>query len=194
MTYTTHTTLLARLSEGIDPTAWKEFHDRYLDLIKGFAGRYGLQPADCDDTAQEVFLALTKSMAGFVYDPARGKFRSYLKTVSLRIIFQILRQKRDQKPLGRLEKTYRGAFSDSKVEKMWETEWRRYHMRQAIGRIESEFNDKDRLAFSSYVIRNRSVEETAKKLGLSVDQVYQAKSRIIKRLSQMIAEQIKSEG
>ena len=41
MTYTTHTTLLSRLSDGVDPTAWKEFHDRYNDLLRGFAYRYG---------------------------------------------------------------------------------------------------------------------------------------------------------
>jgi RNA polymerase sigma-70 factor (ECF subfamily) len=194
MTYTTHTTLLTRLSEGIDPAAWKEFHDRYLELIKGFGRQCGLQPADCDDAAQEVFLALSKSMSDFSYDPEKGRFRSYLKTVSLRIIFRILRQKQDQKPLNDLERIDKSAFTDSEVEEMWETEWRQYHMRQALGRIESEFNEKDRLAFSLYVLKNRPAEETAKKLGLSLDQVYQAKSRIIKSLSQMITEQIKDEG
>ena len=96
MCYSTHTSLLARLSDGVDPSAWKEFHDRYSDLILGFAHRYGLQSADRDDVAQEVLLSLSKAMEGFTYDPAKGKFRSYLKTVTLRTIFRILRQKQRQ--------------------------------------------------------------------------------------------------
>ena len=44
------------------------------------------------------------------------------------------------------------------------------------------------------VVKNRPAEETAQKLGMSVDQVYQAKSRMIKRLSRMISEQVRDEG
>ena len=194
MDYTTHTTLLSRLSEGVDPAAWKEFHDRYLELIRGFAVRYGLQPADCDDVAQEVLLTLSRSMDGFAYDPERGKFRSYLKTVALRIIFRILRQKRDQRVLGDVDTVERGASADPEVEALWEEEWRRYHVRQAMTRLETEFNERDRLAFSQYVVKGRPPARTAEELGMSMDQVYQAKSRMMKRLSQMIAEQVKDEG
>ncbi len=194
MAYTTHTSLLVRLSEGVDPSAWREFSDRYLQLIRGFGRRYGLQPADSEDAAQEVMLALSKSMGGFTYDPEKGRFRSYLKTVSLRIILGILRQKRDRQPLDDVDESQETAFTDPEVEQMWEAEWREYHMRQAMRRIESEFNERDRLSFAEYVVKDRPAAETAEKLGMSMDQVYQAKSRIVKRLGQMIAEQVANEG
>lgn len=194
MEYTTHTTLLARLSEGVDPAAWREFHDRYGELIQGFAQRYGLQPADCDDVAQEVLLALSKSMNSFTYDPGKGKFRSYLKTLTLRTIFRILRQKRRHMALEHIDTAEKNASADPEVEQLWDKEWRQYHVRQAMGRLESEFNERDRLAFSLYVVKNRPASETADELNMSVDQVYQAKSRILKRLGRMIAEQVKDEG
>jgi RNA polymerase sigma-70 factor (ECF subfamily) len=181
MTYTTHTTLLSRLSDGVDPTAWKEFHDRYNDLLRGFAYRYGLQQADCDDIVQEVLLALSKSMPGFEYDPGRGKFRSYLKTLTIRTVFQILRQKRTQKTLEDVDSAIEHAMADPDTESMWEEEWR-------------QFNEKDRMAFSLYAVKNRPAQETADTLGLSTDQVYQAKSRILRRLGEMIEEQIRDEG
>ena len=46
MEHSTHASILIRISEGLDPTAWREFHDRYVDLIRGFARRYGLQPRE----------------------------------------------------------------------------------------------------------------------------------------------------
>jgi RNA polymerase sigma-70 factor (ECF subfamily) len=194
MDYSTHTTLLTKLSEGVDPTAWKEFHDRYVDLIRGFTYRYGLQPADSDDVAQEVLLNLSRSMKGFRYDPSKGRFRSYLKTLTLHTIFRNLRQKRKLKPLEEIEVEEKAAAVDPEVESQWETEWRHYHIRLAMGRLGKEFNEKDRMAFSEYALMDRSAEETAELLGLSKDQVYQAKSRILKRLSELISEQVLDEG
>ncbi len=93
MDYTTHVTLLARLADGVDPDAWADFQRRYGDLIIGFARRYGLQDADREDVAQEVLLALSQSMGDFRYDPARGKFRSFLKTLTMRTILRRSLQK-----------------------------------------------------------------------------------------------------
>ncbi len=92
----THATLLARLRDGEDRAAWQEFCDRYGELIQGFARRRGLQPSDCDDVVQETLLALTKSMPKFHYEPGKGSFRSYLKTIVLHTIFRRSRQKRGE--------------------------------------------------------------------------------------------------
>jgi RNA polymerase sigma-70 factor, ECF subfamily len=67
-------------------------------------------------------------------------------------------------------------------------------LRQAMRLIAVEFNDADRKAFQRYAVEGREVRETATALGLSVDQVYQAKSRIMKRLSELIDEQVRDEG
>lgn len=194
MENTTHATLLARLAEGVDPTAWREFHERYADLLRGFARRHGLQPADCDDATQEILLALAKAVGKFRYDPAKGKFRSYLKTVALRTVFRILRQKKGAMTLELTGEEAETAADDPSTESWWEEEWRQYHVRHAMRQLESEFNEQDRMAFSQYAVKGRPAAETAAELGMSVDQVYQAKSRILRRLSALIARQIEEEG
>jgi len=162
MTYTTHESLLKRLSEGVDPLAWKQFHDRYIELIRGVAFRYGLQPADSEDLAQEVLFALSKAMKGFEYDRSRGKFRSYLKTLTLHKIFEFSRQKRARGPLIEdLEGLAASIPLDPQLEAVWEDEWRQYHVRRAMARLESEFAEKDRTAFSYYAIKGRTADETA---------------------------------
>ncbi len=190
----THATLLARISAGVDPAAWQEFCDRYADLIRGFAQRRGLQSADCDEVVQDTMVALAKSMPNFRYDRAKGKFRSYLKTVVLHEIFRKSRQKRREVALEEVEAVADAAAADHDVEQVWEAEWRHYHIRQAMRLIEVEFREKDRAAFEAYAVAGEDAGEVAASLGISVDQVYQAKSRIMKRLAQIIEQQVREEG
>ncbi|MBU0637971.1 MAG: sigma-70 family RNA polymerase sigma factor [Planctomycetes bacterium] len=193
-TTATHASLLARLSSEPDPAAWREFHDRYGELINRFARRRGLQAADADDVVQDVLLALSQAMPGFQYDPSKGKFRAYLKTVTLRVILKRRRQKHGEVDLGDIEQAVHAAAADTDGEEAWEAEWRQYHLRQATRVLESEFNAADRQAFQLYAVEGRDACETATELDLSVDQVYQAKSRILKRLAQQVELQVQEEG
>ena len=191
---TTHITLLNKLGESNNSAAWDEFHARYGKLIRSFARRQGLQAADIDDVLQDVLIALTKAMTKFEYDPAKGKFRSFLKTIALRSIFKKFRQNNRLPGQGTLEETVSNAANDAEVDQHWESEWRQYHLRQAMRTLQSEFPDSHLAAFRLYAIGQRSAQETADALAISVDLVYQAKSRILKRLSEVIAAQTEDEG
>jgi RNA polymerase sigma-70 factor (ECF subfamily) len=186
---TTHATLLQRVAAGVDATAWREFCDRYGELIQGFARRRGLQAADCDDVMQDVLIALTKAMPGFTYDPGKGKFRSYLKTVVMRSIAKKNLQRSGEVALEHIEEATRAASTDADAEAAWEVEWRQYHLRQAMKTVETEFNATDRAAFQAYGIDGQAAEAVSERFG-----VYQAKSRIMRRLSTVIEQQIVDEG
>ena len=190
----THTTLLERLSAGNDHAAWREFTDRYGRLILGFANRQSLQAADCDEVLQEVLLSLTKAMPGFTYDPAKGKFRSYLKTVVLHAVFKKSAQKRGATPLEDIENAPQAAAPDEQLETAWEDEWRQHHVRLAMRTIDAEFPEADRAAFQAYAVEGRAPQETADALGLNLNRVYRAKSRIARRLRELIAIQVQDEG
>lgn len=188
---TTHVSLLERLSEGRDVAAWREFSERYGPLLRGFARARGLAEADCDDVVQDVIAALVQRMPGFRYDPERGRFRGYLKTIAVRAIRRRLDGSAREAATDALDER---AAEDPEQERVWELEWRQYHMRLAMRSIEAEFNALDRLAFQRYGVEGRAAKETADELGLSVDQVYQAKSRIVRRLGELIEAQIGEEG
>jgi RNA polymerase sigma-70 factor (ECF subfamily) len=192
--YTTHVSLLERLAKGpsVDAGSWNDFCDRYGGLIRGYARRRGLQPSDCDDVVQDVLLSLTNALPKFQYDPAKGRFRAYLFTVVSHAVQRNWCQK--QAP-GSLEDGAASFISDGcDADEQWETEWRQHHLRQAMKTIAAEFNAADRSAFERYAIDGRSVHDTAESLGLTVDQVYQAKSRILRRLSAVIHDQVHDEG
>ncbi len=191
---TTHTSLLARLADGSDRSAWGEFHERYGELIQRFARSRGIQPADCDDVAQNVLLALTRALPTFEYDPAKGSFRAYLKAVTLRAVTRLARQKHPDGRLADIEDHLDLAVADADAEAAWEAEWRANHVRRALRLLESEFKAVELCAFQRYALEGRDARETAAALQITVNQVYQAKSRIMKRLTELVAEQVQDEG
>lgn len=190
----THATLLARLSDGSDATAWQEFHARYAELIHRFARGRGLQASDCDDILQDVLLSLSKSMPEFRYDPTKGKFRSYLKTVVLHAISKRIRQSRASTSLETLGDAVHESSSDPSAEELWEMEWRQHHVRHAMKIMETEFKGTDLEAFRRCALQDHEPASVARELEISVDSVYQAKSRILKRLSAVIGAQVADEG
>lgn len=191
---TTHQSLLARVSEGKDPSAWPEFCGRYEELIRRFAQRRGVRGADGDDVVQDVLLALNRAMPGFEYDPQKGKFRAYLKTIVIRAI---VRKFRDDSGAASLEQINQATWiqaADQQVDDLWEDEWRQHHLRRALKVVETEFGTGDVQCFREYVIAGKDANVVAQQLGMSIAQVYQAKHRMLKRLRTVIAEQVGDEG
>ncbi len=190
----THASLLARLSEGADAPAWDEFHARYRDLIRGFALRRGLQAADAEDVVQEVFLALAQALRTFEYQPEKGRFRGFLKTIAIRVLGK--RFARERAGLGQTaaEHMIEAAPDESAHEDDWEVEWRQHHLRTAMERVRAEFRGSDLRAFQLLTGGPRDARSVAAELGISVDSAYQAKSRILKRLRELVGEQVEAEG
>lgn len=190
----TETALLVRVASGVDEAAWREFHDRYAELVRGFALRCGLQPGDCDDVLQDVLLALARSLPHFRYDPARGRFRQYLSKIARHAIRRKICQKQHQPLLGDVQGAILAGRVPSRVEGHWQEEWQQYHLRRAMQVIRAEFNERDLAAFGRCAIEGCSPEGVAAGLAMSVASVYQAKSRILRRLKEVIALQVREEG
>lgn len=208
----THATLLARLADGgsagSSGAAWREFVDRYGELVRAVCRRHGLQVSDTDDVLQDVLLSLSKSMPGFTYDPSIGRFRSYLKTVVLHAIYKKSRQKPPAINLGSMSGGSTGlspglggvggaaaTVSDDPAEDaQWEQEWRQHHLRHAMRIIDAEFSARDRTAFERYAVMGENAESVAQDAGVSIEALYQIKSRITKRLGQLIEAQVMEEG
>lgn len=78
----TRPSMLLRLRNNQDVTAWQTFADVYGRLVYRYCRRRGLQEADAVDVMQEVLVQVSRSMPRFEYQPQRGRFRSWLATVT----------------------------------------------------------------------------------------------------------------
>jgi RNA polymerase sigma factor (sigma-70 family) len=190
----TDSELLHRLMNGDAEGSWRDFLARYGTLIRGFARRQDFQAADCDDVLQEVLLGMSRVAPGFEYDRAKGKFRAYLKTIVIHAISKTRCQKRGRPQLEQIEETTRTALHDLDVEAMWEDEWRQHHLRQAMRVIRREFNEAEVVAFQTYAVEGHDAAEAAAETNMSVGYVYTIKSRILKRLKELVEQQIREEG
>ncbi len=94
----TPASLLQRLREPFEPEAWERFVSLYTPLIYTWGRHVGLQQQDAADLVQEVFLKLVKVLPSFTYDPHRGGFRRWLRTVTLNT-WRDHRKRRGDRPL-----------------------------------------------------------------------------------------------
>src|SRR5579872_1932049 len=74
----TRASLIKRIRDVRDASAWTTFLETYAPLIYGYCRRKGLQESDAADVTQEVLSEIAKAARGFEYRPERGRFRNWL--------------------------------------------------------------------------------------------------------------------
>ena len=90
----TSLTLIIRLGDADDREAWEAFVERYTPRIYAWCRRFRLQESDAADVTQEVLCKLIGAMRSAKYDPARGSFRAWLKTVTGNTVRDLLTSRR----------------------------------------------------------------------------------------------------
>lgn len=183
----TRLTLLLRLQSRTDELSWREFHDRYGELLWSYARRRGASPEDADDIMQEVETSLFKAMQGFAYDGARGRFRAYLRSAVVHALSRKAAKEARQPPvLDPNNLDYLSAVSQAAEDNQWEHEWRLHRLRWALRKVAEEFEPATLEAFRLHALLGKSVTEVTQALQISVSSVYQAKSRVLKRVKEKL--------
>ena len=176
----TRASIFARIGSsgpGERELAWSEFRARYAPIIAGFAAKCGASRQDIDDIIQDVLTNFLSASGEFVYDPAKGRFRGYLKTCTVRAA--IRRAGKNVRfrgiPLDEIPQ------AELAVEPIWDDVWEQQLVTEALRQVRAACQDSTVFrAFEQYVLLDRSAEIVACELGTSVNNVHQAKTRITK--------------
>jgi RNA polymerase sigma-70 factor (ECF subfamily) len=100
----TSKTLLIEVQDPTNHRAWDEFLDRYRPMVRGWCRHWF--PDAPDDAALEVFTKLVFVMGNFRYQPEKGRFRDWLRTVTQNLMAELKRGPRwfhDDGVLDRIE-------------------------------------------------------------------------------------------
>jgi RNA polymerase sigma-70 factor (ECF subfamily) len=180
----TSASLLWRLSHQPDPQSWKRFFDLYSPWIYAWLRRrHFLAHHDAEDLVQDVLGTVAREMPGFAYDPHKGKFRSWLRTITVNRLRALRKKGRRLHPAadGMLDQL---ADPHSGLSHLWDREYERHVASRLLELIEPEFEPITWQAFRRYVQDEAPVDVVAAELGLTRNAVYIAKSRVLRRLRQ----------
>ena len=173
---------------------WRDFYDRYVPLIKGFAGRAGAGGDEAEDVAHEVVANFFRASHRFEYDAAHGRFRGYLKAATLNAMRARWRKRGGQVNLGDHDEIR--IDDSSSVDDVWAQEWTRSVIERALEAVRSSGNQSEQSweAFDLYGRRGVPAAEVAERLSMSPEAVRQAKSRISRLVRGEIARIRTEEG
>ncbi len=187
----TRPSLLVRLADRADQAAWMEFAQVYTPVIQRLALRRGLQPADADDLAQQVLTAVSKAIDRWQTDPTRARFRTWLHRIATNFIINALTRAAPDRAAGDtgvLNQLNHLPAADGPTSDLVRLELRREIFRWAADRIHDEFRPDTWDAFWLTAIEQLSAEEVATRLDMSCGAIYAARSRIMRRLKEKVAE------
>src|SRR5436305_8703736 len=165
----TRRSLIVKLRDPADTTAWREFVAIYEPLIYRLARRKGLQDADAQDLCQEVFRSVAAAVER--WDPARGSFRGWLSRIARNFLINFVTRRRFQ---------FRGSgatsvqdlleaqpSADPSATALFEAEYRRQVFHWAAQEVRGEFAPTTWQAFWQTAVDDRPPAEVATELRLS---------------------------
>lgn len=184
----TSESLLIRIRDPEDRSAWDRFDAIYRPVVYRVARRAGWQHSDADDLTQRVMVSVAKAVPEWRKDHARGGFRSWLYQVARNALISTLRKSGREPATGGSaflvqSKALEGPVSD--VDRLIDQEHHRSLLRHAAELVRDEFKDTSWQAFWLTTLGELSVPEAAEELELSTGAVYAARSRILRRLQEV---------
>jgi len=184
----TSASLLERLRLRADAGDWQRLIGLYQPLIRGWLRRHDLQHSDSDDLVQEVLSVLVKEIKRFEHNGRPGAFRSWLRTITVHCLRRFWRARlyRADAAGGSDWEDHLRQLEDptSGLSKLWDEEHDRHVLRKLLAMIEPDFHPATWQAFRRLVLDGVPAAVVATDLGLSVNAVLIAKSRVLQRLRQ----------
>ncbi len=182
----TSASLLERLRLRPDADGWQRLVGLYEPLVRGWLRRHGLQPSDTADVVQEVLGVVVRELPGFEHNGRPGAFRSWLRTTTAHCLRRHWRARlyRPDAAGGSDWERHLAELEDpaSGLSALWDEEHDRHVLRRLLEMIEGNFQPSTWRAFRRLVLDGAPAAAVAAELGLSVNAVLIAKSRVLARL------------
>jgi RNA polymerase sigma-70 factor (ECF subfamily) len=176
----TPASLLEHVRDPADQAAWKRFVQIYTPLLYHWAHRIPLQEQDAADLVQDVFIVLVQKLPEFKYD-CQKSFRAWLKTVLLNK-WRERQRRRTALPLQGNGSPLADVVDSPEPDGLSEAEYRLQLVQRTLQLLRNEFQPVTWKAFWETAIEGRSAPQVASEVGLTVNAVYIAKSRVLRRL------------
>jgi RNA polymerase sigma-70 factor, ECF subfamily len=188
-----HPTLSSQFLLGVqrmEPALWSRLVTTFGPIVYRWCRTSGVRDADAPDVVQDVFAAVARGIVSFERERSQGSFRSWLATITrnkVRDYFRAL----SKRPIGEGGSEAWGQLqnipqdldsticADNATQPL---------IREVLAQVEAEFEKMTWKAFWLTTVEGANAKDVAGQLGISTASVYQAKSRVLRRLRQRLAE------
>jgi RNA polymerase sigma-70 factor (ECF subfamily) len=175
-----------------DPESWARLVELYSPLVFFWCQRASLDPEDAADVVQEVFRAVARNLDRFERSSRSGSFRGWLVTITTNKIRDLARRKARQPAavggsdyqqfLTRLPDELESDASRATADSLL--------VRRAVELVSAEFEPRTWQAFWQTAVESRSTDDVGRQLEMSVVAVRKAKSRVLRRLREVLGEEV----
>jgi RNA polymerase sigma factor (sigma-70 family) len=183
----TSASLLERLRTSPDEAAWRRLDDLYRPLIRRWLLRDTSLGEETEDVVQEIMSVLVRELPRFQRRRC-GSFRRWLRTITAHRLGAFYRSRKnspkamgcplEDSPLMQL------ADANSEMGRQWDREHDRYVLNRLMELIAPLFEPNTLAAFRRVAVDGIAPAQAAEELGLSLNAVLVAKSRVLNRLRQ----------
>jgi RNA polymerase sigma-70 factor (ECF subfamily) len=179
--------LVDRLREQ-DAEAWRRLTELYGPLVYAWSRRAGLMPPDAADVMQEVFIAVSQAIKSFRLDLPGSTIHGWIATITRNKIQDHFRRCATQ-PLAKggsdvqqLLHNLAALNDESGSCEHPSAADRRILLGRVTQLVRAEFEDRTWRAFWLTTVEDMSPTEAALQLSISLNAVYKARSRVLRRL------------
>jgi RNA polymerase sigma factor (sigma-70 family) len=183
----TSASLLERLRTAPDEAAWRRLDDLYRPLIRHWLLRDPTLGDEAEDVVQEVMGVLVRELPDFERRRP-GSFRRWLRTVTAHRLAAHYRA-RQNRPVALGSPDGEGPLTQladptSDLSRLWDEEHDRHVLRRLMDMIAPLFEPTTLAAFRRVAFDGVRPAQAAEELGLSLNAVLLAKSRVLNKLRQ----------
>jgi RNA polymerase sigma-70 factor (ECF subfamily) len=169
---------------------WQRLDDLYRPLLRDWIARTGVPASDVEDLVQDVLVVVVREVAGFERR-GKGAFRAWLRKILANQVKNYFRKKKYW-PTATGGSDFQGVLDElqspeSALSKLWDREHDRHVGTTLMKRVQDDFDPATWQAFRRYVLEGEPAVRVAEELGLSLNSVLLAKSRVLNRLRQEAA-------
>lgn len=181
----TRRTLLERLRRTrVDEGSWYDFFDTYSRLIYSVARKSGLGHADAEDVVQATVLKVSRYISRFEVDPGRGRFRNWVCLITKQQIANHYRKARRLPPIEEPDPANVEALPEiedpvDQWETLWDNEVLEHANDMALAQVKQRVSPKQYQVFHLYCVKGHDVKQITAMLGVSANEVYLAKNRVL---------------
>ena len=186
----TSVSLLGILAGAPTDDDWRRLDDLYRPLLRAWMARAGVPASHVDDLVQDVLSVVVRKVAEFEWR-GRGAFRAWLRTILANEVRDYFRDQQ-YRPIATGDSGFQRRLDelespDSALSRLWDREHDEHVAASLMNRVQGDFEPATWQAFRRHVLEGEPAGRVAEALGMSLNSVLLAKSRVLKRLRQEAA-------